>query len=99
MLVASQGRLWAVNYVDMASYLYSVVGSEVSPSWPIESLKAQAIAARSYALAHYFRPASSFYHLGATEQYRSTAALSERPAQCGRQSTLLWAVCQLQRGV
>ncbi|HEY9906466.1 MAG TPA: SpoIID/LytB domain-containing protein [Thermosynechococcaceae cyanobacterium] len=85
MLVASQGRLWAVNYVDMASYLYSVVGSEVSPSWPIESLKAQAIAARSYALAHYFRPASSFYHLGATEQYQVYSGI-EREAGPMRQA-------------
>lgn len=85
MLVVSSGRLWAVNYVDMASYLYSVVASEVSPSWPAESLKAQAIAARSYALAHYFRPASSFYHLGATEQYQVYSGI-EREAETTRQA-------------
>ena len=81
MLVVSSGRLWAVNYVDMGSYLYSVVASEVSPSWPPESLKAQAIAARSYALAHYFRPASSFYHLGATEQYQVYSGIEREAAQ------------------
>ena len=85
MLIVSSGRLWAVNYVDMASYLYSVVASEVSPSWPAESLKAQAIAARSYALAHYFRPASSFYHLGATEQYQVYSGI-EREAETTQQA-------------
>ena len=37
------------NIVGIESYLYSVVGSEMYPSWHVEALKAQAIAARSYA--------------------------------------------------
>lgn len=37
------------NTVAMEDYLRSVVAAEVSPSWPSESLKAQAVAARSYA--------------------------------------------------
>ena len=42
-------QLYLVNELPMEQYLYSVVGSEVSSSWPAESLKAQAVAARSYA--------------------------------------------------
>ena len=38
-----------VNAVPMEDYLRSVVAAEVSPSWPDEALKAQAVAARSYA--------------------------------------------------
>ena len=38
-----------VNTVPMEQYLRSVVAAEVSPSWPAESLRAQAVAARSYA--------------------------------------------------
>ena len=53
--------LIAVNYVLLGDYLYSVVGSEMSPSWSIESLKAQAVAARSYALTHNIHPASDAY--------------------------------------
>lgn len=41
--------LQVVNNVRMEQYLRSVVAAEVSPSWPMEALKAQAIAARSYA--------------------------------------------------
>ncbi|WP_094093907.1 SpoIID/LytB domain-containing protein [Paenibacillus physcomitrellae] len=44
------GQLAFVNELPMEQYLYSVVGGEVSASWPLESLKAQAVAARSYAL-------------------------------------------------
>jgi hypothetical protein len=71
LLLISQGNnLLAVNYVDLESYIASVVGAEVSPSWPMAALKAQAIAARSYALVHYIRPASQLYDLGNTERWQ-----------------------------
>lgn len=37
-----------INVVDIESYLYSVVGKEMSPSWNIEALKAQAVCARTF---------------------------------------------------
>jgi len=40
----------AINLVDIEKYLYSVIGSEMSPSWPSEALKSQAVVARTYAL-------------------------------------------------
>lgn len=47
---AYNGQLALVNQVPLEEYLYSVVGAEVYTSWPAESLKAQSVAARSYAL-------------------------------------------------
>lgn len=70
LLVATDGKLWGVNYINMRQYLYSVVASEVSPSWKMEALKAQAVAARSYALTYYFKPISPLFHMGATEYYQ-----------------------------
>lgn len=71
VLLVSQGStLLAVNYVDLEKYLYSVVGSEMSANAPIEALKAQAIAARSYALVHLYRPASEWYNLGKSERWQ-----------------------------
>lgn len=70
LLLADSGKLWAINYVNLRQYLYSVVGAEVSPSWPMAALKAQAIAARSYALTYYFKPANKLYHLGSDEYYQ-----------------------------
>lgn len=70
LLMVRPSGLLAVNYVLLRDYLYSVVGAEVSPSWPMAALKAQAIAARSYALTYYFKPATDFYHLGDDEQYQ-----------------------------
>ena len=49
-LVRKGQGLVAINHVDLEEYLYSVLGSEVYANWPMETLKAQAVAARSYAL-------------------------------------------------
>ncbi|MBD2328489.1 SpoIID/LytB domain-containing protein [Alkalinema sp. FACHB-956] len=70
LLAIHQGQLQAVNYVNMRQYLYSVVASEVSPSWSPEALKAQAVAARSYAMTYYFKPAHPLYHLGNDEYFQ-----------------------------
>jgi len=47
---ALNNRLAVVNELPFEQYLYSVVGGEMPSSWPAEALKAQAVAARSYAL-------------------------------------------------
>lgn len=50
LVVPTGNGLTAVNWVDLEEYLYSVIGGEMNSSWPEEALKAQAIAARTYAL-------------------------------------------------
>ncbi len=50
LLVPRNGGLTAINYVDLEEYLYSVLGAEMDGGWPQEALKAQAVAARTYAL-------------------------------------------------
>lgn len=42
--------MYVVNELPFEQYLYSVVAIEMYPSWPLEALKAQAVAARTYAL-------------------------------------------------
>ncbi len=44
----SAGKLTVINFVGINDYIAAVVGKEMSPSWPIEALKAQAVCARSY---------------------------------------------------
>jgi stage II sporulation protein D len=48
---ASGHGLTAVNAAGLDSYVKGVVPGEVPSGWPAEALKAQAVAARSYALA------------------------------------------------
>jgi len=49
LLTASGGRVRLINRLSQNDYLFGVVPRESPSSWPIESLKAQAIVARSYA--------------------------------------------------
>jgi stage II sporulation protein D len=44
--------LSVVNSVPIEAYVRGVVSSEMPRDWPLEAVKAQAVAARSYALAH-----------------------------------------------
>ncbi len=46
------GDFLVVNHVGLADYLASVVGAEMPRNWEMEALKAQAVAARTYAIQH-----------------------------------------------
>ncbi len=46
----TDGAITVVNVVPVEAYLYSVVCREMSPSWEVEALKAQAVCARNFAL-------------------------------------------------
>jgi stage II sporulation protein D len=50
-LTATAGGIEVVNELDIEAYLRGVVPAEMAPSWPMEALKAQAVAARSYTLS------------------------------------------------
>jgi stage II sporulation protein D len=56
----------AVNMIDLEQYLYSVVGAEAIPSWPLEALKTQAVAARTYAIYKSNTSGNRFYDLDTT---------------------------------
>jgi len=57
-------QLRAINVIGVETYLPSVVGSEMPASWPLEALRAQAVAARTYALRQ--RNPSAAFDLKAT---------------------------------
>jgi stage II sporulation protein D len=74
--------LTVVNVVNLEEYLRGVVPNELSPlAFPkIEALKAQAVAARTYALAHLGDYASKGYDLCATQScqvYRGRSSEQE----------------------
>lgn len=46
--VRSGDSMVVVNVVGMEQYLYGVISREMSSSWPVEALKAQAVCARNY---------------------------------------------------
>lgn len=51
-IITLGNKISVINLLDLEEYLAGVVPSEMPSSWHIEALKAQAVAARSYAWAH-----------------------------------------------
>ena len=69
-LLNGQDDWLPVVSLDLETYVASVVGAEMPSTWHREALKAQAVAARSYAMAHLARPATTAYHLGDTTRWQ-----------------------------
>jgi stage II sporulation protein D len=65
LISASGSALMAVNAVDLEDYVRGVVSAESPSAWPTEALKAQAVAARTYAI-------TSQAGGGAFDQYADT---------------------------
>lgn len=70
-LIREAQGLRLVNHLGLETYIASVVGAEMPSSWAMEALRAQAVAARSYALAHMARPANRHWHLGDTTRWQA----------------------------
>ncbi len=62
----ASGGLELINELPLEAYLYGVVPREMPSRWPMEALKAQAVAARTYAFYLKQRTNSLDYHLCAT---------------------------------
>ncbi|MCL2923268.1 MAG: SpoIID/LytB domain-containing protein [Trichodesmium sp. MAG_R04] len=69
-IIPHKGGITAINYVNFAEYLYSVIGAEMNSNWPQEALKAQAVAARSYALKKRQENSNNFYDLGNDQSWQ-----------------------------
>lgn len=74
------GNIYVINILDLEDYLLSVVPSEMPASWHKEALKAQAIAARTYALYNILNSTHSDYHLEAdVNSQMYTGTMKEHP--------------------
>lgn len=87
-----RNRLSATNLVDVEDYLAGVLGEEMPLRWPAEALKAQAIAARTFALYRKKARRTSSFDLAATtldQVYAGVEGESERA----------WEIVNATRGV
>ena len=84
-IVADGNRLTAVNELELDEYLAAVLGSEMRPDWPVESLAAQAVAARSTVLAtrgrHHYGEAFDLCHDDHCQCYQGISRESETARQ------------------
>ncbi len=62
----SGSDLTLINTVTLNEYLYGVLPKEMAPDWPLEALKAQAVAARNYAVTNMGKHKSRGFDLCAT---------------------------------
>ncbi|MCG3174723.1 MAG: hypothetical protein GMKNLPBB_03003 [Myxococcota bacterium] len=80
-----QGReMLIINSLPLEGYLKGVVGSEIPPNWPMESLKAQAVAARTFALRRRMEREGQPFHVEATvddQVYGGAASEHERVSE------------------
>ncbi len=85
-----QGKLQIIDVVGLDAYLLGVVPGEVPKEWPAAALEAQAVAARSYALASlvknrpfdlYSDPRSQVYYGVGAESPATTAAVKATRGQ------------------
>jgi stage II sporulation protein D len=68
-------EILVINTLGIEKYLSSVVGSEMPAKWPLEALKAQAIASRTYALKQKGNP---IYDIDSTQKNQVYNGLESR---------------------
>lgn len=68
IIQARNNALTVINDIDLENYLKGVIPAEMPSNWDVEAHKAQAIAARSYALANLGKHADKGYDLNDTPQ-------------------------------
>jgi stage II sporulation protein D len=84
--------LTVVDTLPLEEYLYGVIPKEISPEWPLEALKAQAVAARTYAYYSMNKYAADGYDVNTTtdcqayggraiEDLRSNRAVNDTAGQ------------------
>ena len=79
---ASGSSLQAINVVEIEDYVRGVVSEESPASWPLEALKAQAVAARSYGLSTGIRGGSfDLYDDTRSQAYGGVAAETAKTDQ------------------
>jgi len=65
-----EAGLTVVNEVELEAYLYGVLKMEINPAWPAEAVKAQAVAARTLAVASLGRFAREGYDIRDTTDFQ-----------------------------
>ena len=87
-------RLDAVNILGLEPYLQGVVAQEMPSAWPEEALKAQSVAARSYALAHLIRGKHFDLYADVRSQVyggiRGETARTNAAVQATKAEVMLW---------
>lgn len=88
-LLVKDGKITVINIVGMEEYLASLLGKEMSSSWPIEALKAQAVCARNYASTIVGKHAAYGFDICSTAEcqvYGGMSSESEKTRQAANET-------------
>ena len=78
------GKLTVINDVDIEDYIKGVVPAEMPSGWELEAHKAQAVAARSYAIANLGKRASLGFDLKDTPEDQAYGGASAETAKTNK---------------
>jgi stage II sporulation protein D len=80
----SGGRLRVVNQLSLERYLFGVVPAEMPSSWELDALRAQSVAARTYALRHRSDNPRRWYHVDDTISFQVYGGVDSEAASTNR---------------
>ncbi len=99
VVLAGTSGVTIVNVLPLEEYLAGVLGSEMPKSFPLEALKAQAVAARTYALNKKLEQYGQPFHLGSgviSQVYKGLAVEDPRTHEAVEATRGLVLTWQLQ---
>ncbi len=77
----AHGQLELINVLPLEDYVAGVLGQEMPVAFPLEALKAQAVAARTYALKKKLDSPGQPYHLGSSVLHQVYGGLRQQDAR------------------
>ena len=81
---SSKGGIHVINELGLDGYVFGILPQEVGRTWPLEALKAQAVASRSFALHNLHRHDAEGFHLCATVHCQVYGGLDGEKEQTSR---------------
>lgn len=90
------GNLFVVNYVGIEDYVAGVLPYEMSASWPLEALKAQAVTARTYAMKNLNKHSGFGFDICNTTEcqvYRGVGLANETTNRAAAETAGMYLTC------
>lgn len=88
-IVIDAGMLTVINSLGLEAYLFGLINHEISSKWPLDAVKAQAVAARTYAYLKLESNKDNPYHLESTvidQVYGGSGMEDERARKAVRET-------------
>jgi len=95
-ILNNDGKLTVINEIDIENYIKGVVPAEMPKNWELDAYKAQAIAARSYAMANMGKRSAYGYDLNdkpADQAYKGASSETEITQQAVDETKGIVLIC------